>query len=132
MGKQQSTVQNNQTGEVKTEAPEVNTQVQETPEETIARLTKERDVAMSLAKESSNKLQKLEKVKGAPTVDVDGETYQVKLKKGKIKLDGNGFAKSYQFIKNEDGTVDKDHNYPNVEEWKAIVKLKSDSVLEKV
>lgn len=117
--------------EIQAPAGDANTQTQETPEQTIARLTKERDDAMLLATQSSKKLQKLEKVGGTPTVDVDGETYQVKLKKGKIKLDGNGFARSYQFIKNEDGTVDKDHTYPTDEEWKAIAKLKT-SILEKV
>lgn len=103
----------------------------ETPEQIIARLTAEnskltaeRDAHKELAEETTGKLKKLESVQTEPTVDLGDDTFKIVLKKVKLRTKKEALAKSFQLVKNADGSVDEGYAYPDEDEWKELIDTK--------
>jgi hypothetical protein len=84
-------------------------------------LAEKAKVAEELAKLSSDKLKKLEGLKQEPTIDIADETYKVIKRKGACPVAGNSSFINFQFIKNDDDTVDEGHVYPTDEQWADIL-----------
>jgi Tol biopolymer transport system component len=83
----------------------------------------ERDLANDIAKESSAKLKKIEGIKSDSTIDIGDDTYKINLKKGALRTSDSPIAVHFQLIKNEDGSVDANHVYPNGSQWKELAEV---------